>query len=247
MIKVAVLKLTSCSGCITEMVAALMSDGQLAREIELVFFPELGFYDTTGRYDVILVEGSVSSDEQREMVRAARNRSEVLVAVGTCATLGGVQSLRAYMDAKSMAFQTYGGRLKHSYYQAPLPVDEVVEVNCYLPGCPVKAEAVRGLLQKLNIGGFPVRVIESVCGDCKRRGNVCVLLELREPCLGPITVGGCGALCPSRGRGCYGCYGLRVQDLGRENFESFARKVGFERVAPLLRAYGYKYAKKLGV
>lgn len=247
MIKVAVLKLTSCSGCITEIITALTSDVQLAREIEFVCFPELGFYDATGRYDVVLVEGSVTSDEQKELVKAARSRSEVLVAVGTCATLGGVQSLRAYMDAESMISQTYRGRLKHSYYQAPLPVDEVVEVNCYLPGCPVKAEAVRDLLQKLTIGGFPVRVIESVCGDCKRRGNACVLLELGEPCLGPITVGGCGALCPSRGRGCYGCYGLRVQDLSSENFENFARKVGFERVAPLLRAFGYKYAKKLGV
>jgi len=217
------------------------------REVEVAYFPELGVYEASEEYDAVLVEGSVTNDSQRELLKVARSKGKVLVAVGTCAVLGGVQSLRAYMDLESMVQQTYGDSHRGRYYEAPLPVDEVVKVDYYLPGCPVKADAAKNLLQKIVLGGFPVRVVESVCGDCNRMGNRCVLVELGEPCLGPITISGCGALCPSRGRGCYGCYGLRAQDLTSVNLENFLKKLGVERVVQFVRAYGYKYAKKLGV
>jgi len=48
---------------------------------------------------------------------------------------------------------------------------------------------------------------ESVCLECKRRGNVCVLVAHGTPCLGPVTQTGCGAICPAFHRGCYGCFG----------------------------------------
>jgi coenzyme F420-reducing hydrogenase gamma subunit len=46
-----------------------------------------------------------------------------------------------------------------------------------------------------------------VCIECKRAGNVCVTVAHGTPCLGPLTHAGCGALCPSYHRGCYGCFG----------------------------------------
>ena len=47
----------------------------------------------------------------------------------------------------------------------------------------------------------------SVCVECKLAGNVCVTVAHGTPCLGPVTQAGCGAICPTYNRGCYGCYG----------------------------------------
>lgn len=248
MIKVAVVKLTSCSGCIAEILTSIASNENLAREVDVSYFPELGFYATLSEYDIVLVEGSVTTDEQKALVKSVRERSDILVAVGTCATQGGVQALRAYTDFSDLVTKTYGNGFKHRVYNSPLPLDELINVDYYLPGCPVNAGAVKSFLEKALLGGFPVKIVESVCGDCKRKGNRCLLVELGEPCLGPITLSGCEALCPSRGRGCYGCYGLRVQDLSTENLEHFIRRIGKpEHVARLLKAYSYKHVKVLGV
>ncbi|MEM0000300.1 MAG: hypothetical protein QXG15_01460 [Desulfurococcaceae archaeon] len=248
MIRVAVVKLTSCSGCITEILTSIVSDEELAREVSTLYFPELGFHDALSEYDVVLVEGSVTTNEQRNFIKAVRERSSILVAVGTCATLGGVQALRTCMNSLDLITETYGEGFKHRIYGSPIPLDELVEVDYHLPGCPVNAEAVKNLLKKLLLGGFPVKIVESVCGDCKRKGNRCLLVELGEPCLGPITLSGCGALCPSRRRGCYGCYGLRIQDLSPENLKHFIERTGKpEHMTWLLKAYGYKHIKVLGV
>ncbi len=53
----------------------------------------------------------------------------------------------------------------------------------------------------------PVVPTYSVCLECKRRGTPCVMVAHGTPCLGPVTQAGCGALCPSFARGCYGCFG----------------------------------------
>jgi sulfhydrogenase subunit delta len=63
----------------------------------------------------------------------------------------------------------------------------------------------------------PALPSHSVCMECKRRGNVCVVVARGEPCLGPVTRTGCGALCPAFNRGCYGCFG----PADGQNMESF--------------------------
>jgi coenzyme F420-reducing hydrogenase gamma subunit len=65
------------------------------------------------------------------------------------------------------------------------------------------------VLTALLVGRAPGLRDESVCMDCKRAGLVCVLVARGEPCLGPVTHAGCGALCPRYERGCYGCFGPR--------------------------------------
>ncbi len=84
---------------------------------------------------------------------------------------------------------------------------EHVKVDLELWGCPVNkyqvVEIVSALLQKRR----PNLPTHSVCLDCKRNGNVCVLVANGFACLGPVTRTGCGALCPANGRGCYGCFG----------------------------------------
>jgi coenzyme F420-reducing hydrogenase gamma subunit len=82
-----------------------------------------------------------------------------------------------------------------------------VRVDFELRGCPIgKAQLVEVLGSFLQ-GRHPNIPTYSVCLECKRRGTVCVLAAHGTPCLGPVTQAGCGAICPSYQRGCYGCFG----------------------------------------
>jgi coenzyme F420-reducing hydrogenase gamma subunit len=82
-----------------------------------------------------------------------------------------------------------------------------VTVDLELWGCPVNkyqtAEVIAALLQQRR----PNLPEYSVCLECKRQGNTCVMVAMGIPCLGPITRAGCGAICPGQHRGCYGCFG----------------------------------------
>ena len=127
--------------------------------------------------------------------------------IGACATAGGIQALRNFADVAEFTAAVYA----HPEYIATLdrstPNSAHVRVDYELRGCPID----RGQLLEV-IGAFlhrrrPRVSAESVCMECKRRGNVCVTVAHGTPCLGPVTQAGCGALCPSYDRGCYGCFG----------------------------------------
>ena len=81
-------------------------------------------------------------------------------------------------------------------------------VDFELRGCPIdKHQLARGDHAPSSHGRKPADPADSVCVECKRRGNVCVMVAHGTPCLGPVTHAGCGALCPAYDRGCYGCFG----------------------------------------
>jgi coenzyme F420-reducing hydrogenase gamma subunit len=63
------------------------------------------------------------------------------------------------------------------------------------------------VVNSLLLGVAPRDNADKVCTECKRRGYPCVLVSRGIACMGPVTRAGCGALCPSIGRDCYGCYG----------------------------------------
>jgi sulfhydrogenase subunit delta len=82
-----------------------------------------------------------------------------------------------------------------------------VPVDFELPGCPVDKHQLLEVVNAFLNRRKPVAPGHSVCTECKRRGNVCLLVAHGTPCLGPATRAGCGAICPSFDRGCYGCFG----------------------------------------
>jgi hypothetical protein len=103
-------------------------------------------------------------------------------------------------------------------------------VDFELRGCPIDKHQLLEVLTAFLHGRRPLIPTYSVCEQCKRAGNVCVTVAHGTPCLGPVTQAGCGALCPSFQRGCYGCFGpkespntaalsARLQDLGMSNPE----------------------------
>ena len=87
------------------------------------------------------------------------------------------------------------------------PISAHVRVDDEIHGCPVSKEQVLRVLARALLGTTPDLPGHSVCLECKRQGNVCVVVARGLPCMGPVTKAGCGALCPSLGRDCYGCFG----------------------------------------
>lgn len=246
--RLGVVKFTSCSGCVLQVLIALAATGPFRNLFEIAYFKELGIVDS-GPYDVLLVEGSVSTQRQVEELEKLRSQAEFLVAVGTCAIQGGVQALRAGCDLEMVKSSVYPSPEHVDVLPEPAPLSDYVRVDYAVPGCPVEASFVARFLVKVALGGLPIELYESVCADCKRSGFECVLVARGEPCLGPITRGSCGALCPSSGRGCYGCFSVKSVDVDSSRLAWFKKVLESMGLDPglfetLLKAYSYGMQRK---
>ena len=206
--RVAVFKMASCDGCQLQLLDAEEALLELAGAIDIVHFAEASSDMRPGPYDVTLVEGSVSTPEQVEQIRDIRSQSRVLITIGACATSGGVQALRNATGRHEEFVRTvyptpeYVASLVDSH-----PVADYVPVELELSGCPIDRDELLTVITSLLRGAMPRLSTSPVCVECKRRGYVCVVVAKGEPCLGPVTRTGCGALCPAFARGCYGCFG----------------------------------------
>jgi len=174
--------------------------------VDIAHFLEARSHTDPGPYDVCLVEGSVTTEEEAERIRDLRARSKVLIAIGACATAGGLQGLKNFASLEEYTGIVYP-RPEYIHAEDLYPVLGALEVDYELQGCPIDKGQLLGALTALLTGRKPELPHYSVCMECKRRGTVCVLVASNIPCMGPVTATGCGALCPSYGRGCYGCFG----------------------------------------
>ena len=153
------------------------------------------------------LKGSVTTEHDLERVRDIRRKSQMLITLGACANAGGIQALRNVQDTDEYTRAIYA---KPSYIHTlsqSTPVAAHVAVDFAINGCPISKEQLLEVLTAVLIGRAPQLPTYAVCVECKRKGNVCVLVAHGTACLGPVTEAGCGALCPSIGRGCFGCYG----------------------------------------
>jgi sulfhydrogenase subunit delta len=136
-----------------------------------------------------------------------RRKSKRLVTIGACATSGGIQALRNFADVDDFVAAVYASPGYISTLDTSTPISDHVHVDYELQGCPIDKGQLLEVLGAFLHGRRPAIASHSVCIECKRRGNVCVMVAHGTPCLGPVTHAGCGALCPSYNRGCYGCFG----------------------------------------
>jgi sulfhydrogenase subunit delta len=205
--KLAVWKFASCDGCQLTVLDCEDDLLPLADRVEIAYFLEARRATVEGPYDLSLVEGSITTPDDAERIQQVRRSSRRLVTIGACATSGGIQALRNFADAEEFVAAVYASPEYISTLETSTPISAHVPVDYELQGCPING---RQLMQV--IGAFlderrPDLPEYSVCMECKRRGNVCVMVAHGTPCLGPVTHAGCGALCPTYNRGCYGCYG----------------------------------------
>jgi coenzyme F420-reducing hydrogenase gamma subunit len=207
--RVGVVKFASCDGC--QLTVLDLEDDLLAiaERFDIVEFPEATSRRSSGPFDVLLVEGSISTDEQLEELLRLRRETTTLVTIGACATAGGIQAIRNWSDHGPWAAAVYPRPELVDSLATATPVADHVVVDAELRGCPIDPGQLLELLTALVVGRRPQLPDESVCAECKRRGATCVVVASGIACLGPVTRTGCGALCPAYGRGCYGCFGPR--------------------------------------
>jgi sulfhydrogenase subunit delta len=206
--RLGVFKFASCSGCQGVLISCEDELLAIADAVEIVHFPEASSsMAEEGPFDVALVEGSISAPEHLDQIQAIRERSAVLVTVGACATSGGIQALRNFGRLEDFSDRVYAHPDYLSTLDTSTPVADHVKVDYELRGCPIAKRQLLELLTAILKGRRPEIRNESLCLACKRYGYVCVMVAHGIPCLGPVTVNGCGALCPSMGRACYGCFG----------------------------------------
>ena len=159
-----------------------------------------------GPYDLSLVEGSITTAHDEERIQKVRRASKYLVTIGACATAGGIQALRNFADVKEFVSAVYASPQFISTLATSTPISAHVPVDFELHGCPINKAQLLEVISAFLVGRKPAIAGHSVCIECKLRGNVCIMVQ-GTPCLGPVTHAGCGALCPSYRRSCYGCFG----------------------------------------
>ncbi len=218
--KISVNKFSSCDGCQVQILALEEELLTLGDRVEIAFFAEATSHIDEGPYDVSFVEGSVSTPHEVERIKQIRERSGVVVSIGACGMSGGIQALRNWGDLEYY---------KHDFYTMPehieslprsTPFHDHIQVDWEVPGCPPDQGQLKYVITSLLAGARPRLPTEAVCLKCKRDGNVCVLVAQDQPCMGPITRTGCGALCPHQERDCYGCFGPQAGG----NFHAMGRR-----------------------
>lgn len=207
-LRLAIAGLTACSGCQLTLLNCEAELPQLLEKFEFHYFPmACSPAILEGRYDAALVEGCLSMPHERHLLQALRNQSQLLIAVGSCAVWGGVAALKNGTDRELLRQQVYGQSRTAAETFAPQPLQSLVTVDAVINGCPPEKEELIGLMSGLLHGSLPIPNDQPVCSDCRMKENLCLLTERAQLCLGPLTLGGCGARCPSREVPCEGCRG----------------------------------------
>jgi sulfhydrogenase subunit delta len=218
----AVWKFASCDGCQLSLLDCEDELLAVADRVRIAYFPEATSAMVEGPYDVSLVEGSITTAHDRERILDIRRRSGLLVTLGACATAGGIQALRNGADLAEFTSIVYAHPEYIDTLATSTPIADHVTVDLELSGCPIDRRQLLGVLAALLDRHVPRMPTTSVCTECKSRSLSCVLVARATPCLGPITQAGCGALCPSFHRGCYGCFGPMEQP----NVPALRRRLG---------------------
>jgi sulfhydrogenase subunit delta len=252
--RLAVYKFSSCDGCQLSLLDCEDELLAVAGAVEIAHFLEARRRVLPGPYDVALVEGSITTPEEVERIKEARRQSKLLVAIGACATAGGIQALRNWADVDEFTRAVYATPAYIRTLDRSRPLSDIVPVDFELRGCPISKRHLVDLVTALLIGRKPQVPAHSVCTECKRRGTVCVMVADGVPCLGPVTQAGCGAICPAYARGCYGCFGpmeipnaaalgARFVALGQTPREVARAFRGINAYAPPFAAAGDRFAR----
>jgi sulfhydrogenase subunit delta len=244
--RVAVYKFASCDGCQLSLLDCEDELLAVAGAIEIADFREASSAVAPGPYDLAIVEGSVTTPHDVELVKEVRSQAKVLLTIGACATAGGIQALRNFADVAEFTRAVYARPEYIATLATSTPISAHVAVDFELRGCPINKAQLLEVVAAFLADRAPNVPAESVCVECKRRGTVCVVVARGIPCLGPVTQTGCGAICPSYARGCYGCFGpqdtpnapslvRRIRELGMSSAEVTRVFRTFNAGAPAFR------------
>lgn len=207
-LKLGIFDFTDCEGCQVEILALKEKLAVLPGKLEIVNW-RLGQKKARWeRFDAALIEGTALTAEEIVLLKSIREKSKLVIALGTCATLGGIPAILNKEERQKWSEKIYSPEYQGQGIDA-LPLSAYIAVDFYLHGCPVNKENIEMVLSDL-INRKKLKYQDApVCLQCRAVDLPCRLLE-KKPCLGPITQGGCGAICLQGGNACYGCFGPRA-------------------------------------
>jgi coenzyme F420-reducing hydrogenase gamma subunit len=164
--------------------------------------------DQSDDYDVAIIEGSITRREDEKPLKEIRQKAKILIALGACATIGGVNKIKNNFEMEDVKEYVYGddARRAHLNTYPTKAVGEIVKVDYMVHGCPINVQEFAYIVRCLAMGKEPKIPNNPVCVECKMKENVC-RFEYGEICLGPVIRAGCDAKCPSSGMWCFGCRG----------------------------------------
>lgn len=201
------------SGCWGEQIAILNCEDQLLDIVGAVdivdFLGGSSVNDTESRLLISFVEGSVANAREEAKLRQVRDRSDLVVAVGSCACFGGISAMDPPKTRQEAIQTVYGknGPAKSWDIGQHRPLSDFVKVDLAIPGCPMETTEFVAAVSALLNGDLPLMPTYPVCLECKMKEQECLLVVRGLPCAGPVTLAGCGARCPGYNIPCIGCRG----------------------------------------
>lgn len=208
--KLLITSLTSCNGCITSIIE-LEIFPEFLESVDFIFFPLIEDKDNIDNCDIALIEGCITKEEQKEEVLEIRKKAKKVIALGTCAIFGGITSLSDEIES--------------------IPINEIIEIDGFIPGCPTPTEFLGSSLMAL-LNGEKIKLSpKNLCSECDLRPDSGVkskikidkLIPEKIPfecflhenvlCLGLITRAGCKAKCLKANIPCEGCMGPILADF----------------------------------
>jgi coenzyme F420-reducing hydrogenase gamma subunit len=226
--RVAIFDFACCEGCQLQIVNLEEEILDLLGVADVVEWRE-AMSEQSHEYDIAIIEGSITRPEDEERLELIRTRAKILIALGACATIGGINKLKNNFDLDEVKEFVYGdaANMAHLDTAPTKAVDEVVKVDYKIHGCPIDRKELTYILRSLLMHKKPEIPEWPVCVECKAKGNPC-LWEYGQVCLGPIIRAGCGARCPSSGFRCFGCRGYIDKpnvDAARDVIERFGLSI----------------------
>jgi len=239
--KLAVWKFASCDGCQLSLLDCEDELLEIAQALEIAYFPE-GFREVIkGPYDISLIEGSITTSHDAERIHKIRRISKTVITIGVCATAGGIQALRNFQDVREFTHIVYAKPEYISTLGKSTPISDHIWVDYQIQGCPISKYQLLEVVSALLNSRKPHIPTYSVCIECKRKGNVCVMVARGTPCMGPVTQAGCGALCPSYDRGCYACFGPKETPNTKSLSYWWGERLGMKEI-DIMRSFRGFYA-----
>ncbi len=224
-LKIGIFGISGCAGCMLTFLYEPVFK-EILNLVDIKSFPMIKENTYQGRFDYVFIEGTVCFKEDIEKVKELRQRADKIIALGTCACLGGVPSAKNFLSNEKtmkLIYPVYN----HLKSTNPEPIDKHIKVDFYLPQCPPSKHEIIEFITCIVTGKQFKPNTNPVCLECRKKGNPCLLNE-GKLCLGPITNGGCNALCPSNGVICYGCRGP-CKDSNLQAFISLLLEKGYSK------------------
>jgi sulfhydrogenase subunit delta len=207
--KIAIYDFTDCEGCEVKLISLREKLLEIEKKVNIVNWRLGQEKFEPGPYDITIIEGTPITEVEVKLLKDLRENSKILIALGACAGLGGIPAIMPQKDRKYWYEKIYTSQYLPRGLNV-LPLSAYVPVDFIIHGCPVEEEEVVRVIEELLAGKKPYYRDYSVCFECKLAGNKCRIIN-NKPCLGPVTQGGCRAVCITGGSPCYGCFGLRSE------------------------------------